>query len=191
MAFEMSFGNYMESYPLTLDYNAFHYGDTIGAGLSSAPTNPLLAGGGFQTVSAYFSVTALHSDVDLYCCWLLPSPGPTQPIPQYRFGVWMHFPKQMFGIGTAPSWQVMSDNLSGSAPTDWSSSGGNPADSYTWPSFSFPALQEDGSTQLVTLTIVGRPTASNDSLSVTVGITSTLTPIPPSYIAPTSVTNPA
>ncbi|MGD9703903.1 MAG: hypothetical protein AB7V74_16040 [Acidimicrobiia bacterium] len=64
-------------------------------------------------------------DVDLWCCWW-------EPISKQRFEVRLHFPTNVFTIGSDPSWEVMSDTVddkaatvkwvkpsSRSAPHDW------------------------------------------------------------------------
>jgi hypothetical protein len=82
-----------------------------------------------------------------WCCW---TDG------QNRFGVQIHANTQVLNMGSRPEWFVMSDHTPGGAVT-WNSNGGDPSDSYTWPTS-------------VGYNIVATPSSTHQSLTVKVVI---------------------
>lgn len=149
MVYNMKFTNYSPT-EWTRSVNGSSI-DAVMQNLTHTPSGHLKANSGVEQLGADQSILSFVATgyIDLYCCWY--DPSTTE-----RFGVKIHIPLQVLGMGTAPYWYVMSDKTSNiNAAPNWIKAGNDPADSYTW-------------TNVSGYKIRGTPTASHSSLSVDV-----------------------
>ena len=144
----VSFVNYSQT-----SFQRGYWGWQLQEGLGSLEQSPgptLQAQSGSQAMSASEILSSVATgDYDIFCTWVDLATGS-------RFGVMIHIPVQIIGIGTAPYWYVSFDNegTSNVAP-NWILSGGDPSYPYTWPTS-------------VGFNIVGTPNATHTSLSIEV-----------------------
>jgi hypothetical protein len=157
-AFEMQFTNLSARTIFQLGAYDFAQGGHDNGGIQQAPGNTLSPTAGTQYLSVFQKTGSSIAEnwMDIQCTWVLTGANPV------RFGVKLHFPAQVFSIGTDPYWYVMQDTnaVPGSAdpPPDWIHSGKSPADPYAWPS-------------TLPVQIIATPQATGDSLVVGVMIT--------------------
>jgi hypothetical protein len=126
--------------------------DSVLQNLTKSPAAHLMAKSGFEQLVADQSTLSFVAtgDIDLYCCWY-------EPVSKQRFGVRLLVPIQVFGIGPAPRWEVMSDSGTTTAAPNWVSSGNDPSKVYEWTGV-------DG------FLIRGSPTAGHSSLTIEVTV---------------------
>lgn len=129
--------------------------DAVVQNLTNSPGETLRKNGGSEKIGADQNALEFvaSGNIDLYCCWL-------HPTTFARFGVQLWYPIHVLGIGAAPTWYVMSDTTSSTNQhpnPNWTPSGSDPSQPYTW-------NLESG------FTIRASPTASHDSLEITVVI---------------------
>ncbi len=114
-------------------------------GLTNSPGPILKANSGVQSIGASQILSTLdEGPADIYLEW----------VNNIKFGVWIHFNFQMFGLGPRPIWYVTTN---GSQMTP---SGNDPSTPYTWDQSLVNGLK-----------IVGTPTSGHSSLVVDVTIT--------------------
>jgi hypothetical protein len=102
--------------------------DAVLQNLTKSPGPVLQANAGVEAIAADQSALSFIATgaIDLYCCWYDPASG-------QRFGVQLWYPVQVFGIGKAPYWYVMSDRGKGIGdPADWQNSGDDPSYPFEW-----------------------------------------------------------
>jgi hypothetical protein len=145
----MTFTNYSGT-SFSLD-NYYYDISKVAGVIQQSPGSTLQAQAGVQTLSEYQVLSGFESaSADLYTIWYDPSTG-------WRFGVMIHGPYQLFGIGKAPYWYVMSDTQPVGSEANWVLSGDDASQPYTWPSD-------------IGFKIVATPTAGHTSLSIEIVI---------------------
>lgn len=125
--------------------------DAVLQNLNKVPGDYLKAHSGLEEIAADQSALSFVAtgNIDLYCCWFNPKTS-------QRFGIQLLVPVQVFGIGSAPYWYVMTDNASINDNPNWISSGSDPAYQYNF--------------QLSGFNINANPTAGHASLDIAVTI---------------------
>lgn len=114
-------------------------------GLTNSPGPILKANSGVQSIGASQILSTLdEGPADVYLEW----------VNGIRFGVWIHFNFQMFGLGPRPIWYTTTNGK------PWVASGSDPSTPFTW-----------NQSFLNGLKIVGTPTSGHSSLVVDVTIT--------------------
>ena len=125
--------------------------DAVLQNLNKLPGPHLQAHSGLEEIEADQSILSFIATgaIDLYCCWF--DPTTTQ-----RFGIQLWVPLQVFDIGPAPYWYVMSDSQPIGAPVKWISSGNDAASQFNFNVNGFK--------------INARPVAGHSSLDITVKV---------------------
>ncbi|MBU9819634.1 hypothetical protein J1782_07010 [Rahnella sp. BCC 1045] len=125
---------------------------------TKSPNKVLMAEVGSQSVSVETNdLTSLIADggyKDILCVW-------RNRITGERFGISIHAPLQVFTVGTAPYYLVMSDTTSEANPDSeplWQTTGMDPSEQYTWANFAG-------------ISITATPTARHQDMSIEVLIT--------------------
>lgn len=149
---QITFSNF-SSVDLTLNY--YWHDKLVSQNAAQIPGPTLEASDGVQVMGMDLGAfgSLANNDVDFGCTWLNPKTG-------WRFGVWIHQPVQVFGMGTGPYFRVACDNITDPTqrPAEWTKPHSDPAAQYAWP------------TENLGLKVTAMPTAGHDSLSVGVSI---------------------
>lgn len=127
------------------------YISAVGGELVQTPGDTLNANSGEQVLSEYQLLSGLASaGADLWTIWY-------DPNTTWRFGVKIHAPVQIIGIGKRPYWFVMYDQQPPTSAPTWISSGDDPSSPYTWPSE-------------LPFNIQATPQSTHDTLFITINV---------------------
>jgi hypothetical protein len=106
-------------------------GDSLLLAFAESP-NPSMPSGDGETMEvdstsiSFFSLEDLSkAEFEIFCVWI-------DQTTNWRFGVKIHVPVQILGIGTRPYYFVMSDNAAPGTTPNWTQPSSDPSQGYSW-----------------------------------------------------------
>jgi len=123
----MTFSNFSEK---TFQLDLWGYQESQVAGtINQSPGKTLAGPGGSASLSQTQMLSSVgKAETIIFCVWRSDESG-------WRFGLRITSPVQVFMLGNAPYYEVMSDQKKAGEDPEWKRPDDDPSKPYTWPRF--------------------------------------------------------